>query len=225
MKIESIIRRADGTLVTLDRTNYTFKPETDDGPHVCEVENARHIAALLAITEGYRAAEGEEIPEGLPNVGRPSAPAPTIPREMTPILLEDDDTEDGKADAEADRAAYLEQLQKDAAERAKVLQDFADADVRSLDGLGTESAADDVEQGDDEEIEVIEPDAEADQGGEVESEEPEADAEPVTLSAETLGDMSRADVATYFKDVTGADAAANATKKAMIAAILEALAE
>lgn len=56
MLIESIIKRQLGTKVTL-RHSYHFKPD-DDGRHVAEVEDDADIAALLAIKEGFRPANG-----------------------------------------------------------------------------------------------------------------------------------------------------------------------
>lgn len=56
MLIESIIKRQLGTKVTL-RHSYHFKPD-QDGRHVAEVEDDADIAALLAIKEGYRPADG-----------------------------------------------------------------------------------------------------------------------------------------------------------------------
>lgn len=58
MKIESIIRRAKGTRVTLDETTYHFKPTADDpkGPHVAEVADEDHAERLLNIAEGFRKA-------------------------------------------------------------------------------------------------------------------------------------------------------------------------
>lgn len=58
MKIESIIRRKNGTTVPFnDGTVYKFQPEVEGGPHVAEVTNQEHIDRFLSITEGFRAAE------------------------------------------------------------------------------------------------------------------------------------------------------------------------
>ena len=53
MLIESKIRRKNGTTVTIGKDEYHFAPG-DDGLHVCEVENPKHIQRFLSITEGYR---------------------------------------------------------------------------------------------------------------------------------------------------------------------------
>lgn len=65
MKIESLIKRKNGTRVTLDAPtrHYHFKPTEDDQRHLAEVTEASHIAMLLRIRDGYRAVEGEELPE------------------------------------------------------------------------------------------------------------------------------------------------------------------
>lgn len=53
MLIESKIRRKNGTTVTIGKDEYHFAPG-DDGLHVCEVQNPKHIQRFLSITEGYR---------------------------------------------------------------------------------------------------------------------------------------------------------------------------
>lgn len=58
MKIESIIRRKGGTVVTLGGATYEFKPD-ESGRHVAEIDNIEHLGRLLDIKEGYRVAEGE----------------------------------------------------------------------------------------------------------------------------------------------------------------------
>lgn len=67
MKIESLIKRKNGTVVDMDAPSrtYRFAPESGnhDDPHVAEVEEQSHIRTLLRIREGYRVLEGEELPE------------------------------------------------------------------------------------------------------------------------------------------------------------------
>lgn len=53
MKIESIIKRANGTRAEIGGTEYHFAPQAD-GAHVAEVEETEHIERFLAIPEGYR---------------------------------------------------------------------------------------------------------------------------------------------------------------------------
>ncbi len=68
MKIESLIKRKNGTKVQLDtpKREYHFRPESGvhTDPHVCEVEEESHARILLRISGGYRLAEGEA---GLPD--------------------------------------------------------------------------------------------------------------------------------------------------------------
>lgn len=54
MLIECIIKRKDGTQVTLDEVNYHFKPSAADQRHLAEVMIQAHAERFLAITEGYR---------------------------------------------------------------------------------------------------------------------------------------------------------------------------
>lgn len=65
MLIESIIRRKNGTTVTLDDFDYLFAPRDGDERHTAEVEHQGHIAHLLAIKEGFRAADGTIPPQML----------------------------------------------------------------------------------------------------------------------------------------------------------------
>ena len=63
MKIECLLKRADGTIVTMaapDR-HYHFKPSETDPRHIAEVDVQHHAKALLRITEGYRAVDGDEL--------------------------------------------------------------------------------------------------------------------------------------------------------------------
>lgn len=69
MKIESLIKRAGGTVVDMDapKRQYHFKPEEGqphEAPHVAIVGDATHAKTLLRIREGFRLAEGEPAPDG-----------------------------------------------------------------------------------------------------------------------------------------------------------------
>lgn len=57
MLIERILSEPAGTKVPFPGITYHFKPRVEGGPHVAEVEDPMHIERLLAIREGYRAAE------------------------------------------------------------------------------------------------------------------------------------------------------------------------
>lgn len=65
MKIESLIRRQNGTKVELDNVLYHFKPEGEDPRHVADVNRDEHIRTFLSITEGYQPFEGEKVSKSL----------------------------------------------------------------------------------------------------------------------------------------------------------------
>lgn len=77
MKIESLIRRKDGTRVNIAGWVYRFKPSANDPRHVAEVENEDHIQTFLAIKEGYRIAKSE--PEATP-----AAPKAAVQKQHQP---------------------------------------------------------------------------------------------------------------------------------------------
>lgn len=64
-KIESLIRRAGGSKVTLKAPDreYHFKPDGDDARHIADVDVAHHAKTLLRIKEGYRAVDEEDALE------------------------------------------------------------------------------------------------------------------------------------------------------------------
>lgn len=61
MKIESLIKRKNGTVVELDEHRYHFKPSATDPRHLAEVTVKAHISRFLSITEGFQVAD-ESIP-------------------------------------------------------------------------------------------------------------------------------------------------------------------
>lgn len=61
MKIESLIRRANGTKVDLDNVQYHFKQNGEDPRHVADVKREEHIRSFLNIPEGYQPLEGEKV--------------------------------------------------------------------------------------------------------------------------------------------------------------------
>lgn len=61
MKIESIIRRKNGTRVELDDNVYHFKPTGSDERHLCDVEVRAHVQRFLSIPEGFQPAELSEV--------------------------------------------------------------------------------------------------------------------------------------------------------------------
>ena len=58
MKIECLLKRDGGSIVTLGSKSYHFAPD-DAGRHVADVEAEAHVERLLSITEGYRLVAGE----------------------------------------------------------------------------------------------------------------------------------------------------------------------
>ena len=62
MQIESIIKRKNGTTVTLGDTTYFFNSPIAEGAHVATVENDDHAQHLLSIKEGFRIYRAKESP-------------------------------------------------------------------------------------------------------------------------------------------------------------------
>lgn len=65
MKIECLIRRAGGSRVQMDapKREYHFKPGDNEQRHIANVDVESHAKAFLRIKEGYRAVDGEDLPE------------------------------------------------------------------------------------------------------------------------------------------------------------------
>lgn len=76
--IESIIRRPNGTRVTLGNTNYHFKPDAAER-HVAEVSEPAHVDRFLAIPEGYRIAERLAATDGIAAFAQQNQPNPEPP--------------------------------------------------------------------------------------------------------------------------------------------------
>lgn len=53
MKIECIIRRDNGTTVTMGDKTYHFAPSANDERHIADVFDKAHAARFLSITEGF----------------------------------------------------------------------------------------------------------------------------------------------------------------------------
>ena len=88
MQIESIIRRKNGTRVTLDSTEYHFTPNAE-GAHVADVENDAHIQRFLSVSEGfkiYRTAKVDKQPESV----LAGTPATDVPEGIQPALTVDE---------------------------------------------------------------------------------------------------------------------------------------
>lgn len=142
MKIESIIRRPNGTEVVLDRRKYVFRPEDGDfavSPHVCEVTDPNHISALLRIPEGYRAFSGNpEDEDGNPIIPVVSAPA-SIPGILSPIELSDLEDEEMDAEAASDREEYRAAIAAEAAEAAEAMARMNNAGLPTIPGPAAEA--------------------------------------------------------------------------------------
>jgi len=67
MKIVCRLQRNGGSVITLGKEKYHFKPESEDGHHVCEVKNKDHVETLLGIPEGYHR-YGEEPVDPVPEI-------------------------------------------------------------------------------------------------------------------------------------------------------------
>lgn len=67
MDIECKLKRAGGTKVTLDKTEYHFAPQADEA-HVAHVANEAHADLLLAIPEGYRVYRGAHVASAGPTI-------------------------------------------------------------------------------------------------------------------------------------------------------------
>lgn len=232
MKIESIIQRADGTEVILDKKTYRFVPEYPGGPHVCTVQNEKHVAMLLRIREGYRPASMSKFAQKAQATSQPAQIAENASgREMAPIVLGDDDLDEAGDDEgdeedlppieqekvsekteiaviEADRAEYLALMQKEAVARAAELQAFNDADA-GLD-LGTH---------DTDEVEVVEPDGSGEEEEDMMDDEADGLSGPITR--ESLEAKDRTDLLEIYESIIGQKPGARASKAMLVTAILE----
>ncbi|QRE00595.1 hypothetical protein [Pseudomonas phage Itty13] len=78
MKIESIIRRKNGTRVELDDQVYHFKPTPEDERHLAEVSIRAHIQRFLSIPEGFQPAEIDETQASPAPAPVQQPPAPPV---------------------------------------------------------------------------------------------------------------------------------------------------
>ncbi len=86
MQIESIIRRQNGTRVTLGSTEYHFQANAE-GAHVADVENDAHIQRFLSIPEGFKI---YRTVEQQPEVVSAGTPATDVPEGVQPALTVDE---------------------------------------------------------------------------------------------------------------------------------------
>lgn len=189
MQIESIIKRAKGTEVVLDRTRYHFKPidpSDEFSPHICSVTNPEHARMLLAVTEGYRVyIKGAE--PAAPRIVAPRAPTGggTI---LPPITLAEEDEQVGKMEAEALRQEAIASAQRDSVEAAENLR-------RLNEGAAT------IRSGDHDDTFL--PGAEGDEEGE--GDDDGDDGEPGKVTEESLSAMSDDALRTFYKELFNVD--------------------
>lgn len=165
MKIESIIRRKNGTRVELDDQVYHFKPTPEDERHLAEVSIRAHIQRFLSIPEGFQPAEIDETQASPAPVQQPPAPPvqasplntdqpvlgtlagvqnkdgsasslPQLPREQLLVLARDMEIE-GAEDLSDEE--LVKAIEADPVE----LVDDADADSEADTGNGDETKGDD----------------------------------------------------------------------------------
>jgi hypothetical protein len=96
MKIESHIRRKNGSNIKLGTEVYNFRADKL-GRHVAEVTNEEHIGRLLSITECYTKA-GEDL----------TAAAPPVVEEPVLEMIPDEPSEEDKLQVEAETDLELE---------------------------------------------------------------------------------------------------------------------
>lgn len=85
MKIESIIKRKNGTTVQFGKTAYHFKPEVSGGAHVADVGDDEHAEKLLLIAEGYREA-GKSTAQAKPQLPAASKDTTEFDAEIVELL-------------------------------------------------------------------------------------------------------------------------------------------
>ncbi|WP_316159653.1 hypothetical protein [Bradyrhizobium sp. SZCCHNRI3042] len=119
MIIESLIKRAEGSFITIGKDIYHFFTHVKGDPrHLCEVTDEDHIQTLLAIKEGYKIAkplakataqqantkQPQSQPTGKANAKpQPQAQAPGI-GDGTEPAADAGEGEDGSQSTDADAA-------------------------------------------------------------------------------------------------------------------------
>lgn len=121
MKIESIIRRPQGTVVELPNPTieYQFLPSATDPRHLAEVSEQSHISMLLRIKEGYRAAEEVEEQEDTNSGDDPIPLLGSVQHNPVYIIAGGD---------EITLDAVVEMAQKDSGETREAWNDLDDED-------------------------------------------------------------------------------------------------
>lgn len=95
MKVMCKLKRSGGTQVSIGAETYHFKPD-DDGRHVAEVKNPKHLSRLLSIEEAYCLPGDEDIPAPAFDITDPRPPADGEGDDLTlDEKTDDDDGSDG----------------------------------------------------------------------------------------------------------------------------------
>lgn len=92
MKIECKLQRKGGSHIEIGGTTYHFAPQ-EDGRHVAEVTNERHIERFLSIPEGYgllRTPGADAAEELVPNAAPAPVAAPQEIRAAEGVLIGSD---------------------------------------------------------------------------------------------------------------------------------------
>lgn len=63
---DRVVKVGPGTKIPMGDQVYVFKPESPDGPHVCEVTDQDHIARFKEIPESFKPGAGVKWPKALP---------------------------------------------------------------------------------------------------------------------------------------------------------------
>lgn len=88
MKIESILRRKNGTKTTLGLTTYHFAPTDTDPRHIAEVTDKAHIQRFLSIPEGFRLVDAAPAAKSEP-ANKPIKQAePLLGHDLNPAEIE-----------------------------------------------------------------------------------------------------------------------------------------
>lgn len=88
MKIESIIQRPGGSVISIGEETYHFQPTKEDERHQAEVTVESHIARFLGITEGFRELDGEPREESEIKTSQVHASIFTLADDSTITLAE-----------------------------------------------------------------------------------------------------------------------------------------
>ena len=135
MEIESIIKRKQGTTVTLGKNAYHFQPKDPsdpDSPHVCDVDDPNDIQHLLNIPEGFCVLGAK--PKAAPKPESTPVVADGQPEIVTDMVGDDEPIEELQVEEEAGPppAHLLTLLGLSIAKIKKQLPSLTKDDLRTL---------------------------------------------------------------------------------------------